>query len=65
VRKRLGGKSRKMPEQAEQRLKDYHRETTAIGIYFPSADITVIDGTKKPGAVEKRVKEILKAKFGK
>jgi adenylate kinase len=65
VRKRLAGKGGKLSAAAEQRLKDYHRETTAIQVYFPNADITPIDGTKKPGKVEKQVREVLKAKFGK
>jgi adenylate kinase len=65
VRKRLAGKDGKLPSSAEQRLKDYHREVTAIEIYFPNADVTLIDGTKKPGAVTKKVNAVLKAKFGK
>jgi adenylate kinase len=63
VRKRLAGKDGKLPAAAEQRLKDYHRETTALQIYFPNADITDIDGTKKPRSVTKRMQAVLKAKF--
>ena len=65
VRKRMRGKDGKVPESVEQRLKDYHRETTAIEVYFPDADITKIDGTKKPSAVAKKVQAVLKSKTGK
>ena len=65
VRKRLGGKSRTLPPSDEQRLKDYHRETIALQTYFPNAEIIPIDGTKKKGAVSKKVIEALKAKYGK
>ena len=53
-----------MPASVEQRLKDYHRETTAIEVYFPNAEVVPIDGTKKPNAVKKQIDAVLKAKFG-
>ena len=53
----------KVPESVEQRLKDYHRETTALQIYFPNAVITEIDGTKKPRTVTKNIEAVLKANF--
>jgi len=65
VRKRLGDKSGKVPASVEQRLKDYHRETTAIEVYFPNAEVVPIDGTKKPNAVNKQIQKVLKARFGK
>jgi adenylate kinase len=65
VYKRLGGKQRKVSAAVEQRLKDYHRETVALKIYFPSAEIVEVDGKGKPAAVTKSIKAILKAKFGK
>jgi len=65
VRKRSKGKDGKVPESVEQRLKDYHRETMAVTVYFPNADITEIDGTKKPRTVTKNIIEVVKAKFGK
>lgn len=65
VHKRLAGKDGKLPASVEQRLKDYHRETVAIEAYFPSADLTVIDGSKKPASVAKKVKSVLKAKLQK
>jgi adenylate kinase len=65
VRRRMRGKDGNVPESVEQRLKDYHRETTALNIYFPNADITEIDGSKKPGVVTRNVQAVLKAKFGK
>jgi adenylate kinase len=65
VHQRLGGKQRKVSAAVEQRLKDYHRETVALKIYFPSAEIIEVDGKGRPAAVTKRVEAILKAKFGK
>ena len=65
VRKRLAGKDGTVPASVEQRLKDYHRETTALRIYFPDAEIVEIDGTKKPRKVTKNIEAVLKQKFGK
>jgi len=65
VRKRLHGSPADVAASAEQRLKDYHRETDAIKVYFPEADIVEIDGTKKPDKVRAKIKAALKAKFGK
>jgi adenylate kinase len=63
VRKRLVGKGGIVPESVEQRLKDYHRETIALKIYFPDADIAEIDGTDKPRSVTRKMEAVLKAKF--
>jgi adenylate kinase len=65
VRKRLGGKSGQVPSSVEQRLKDYHRETTALKIYFPKAEIVDIDGTKKPHTVTRSIEEALGARYRK
>ena len=65
VYERLGGKQRKVSAAVEQRLKDYHRETVALQIYFPSADIIGVDGTGSPAAVTERIEAILKAQFRK
>jgi adenylate kinase len=65
VRKRAKGKDGKIPDAVEQRLKDYHRETMALKIYFPSAEIIDIDGTKKPNTVTKNIQKALKARFDK
>ena len=65
VRKRMKGKDGKVPDSVEQRLKDYHRETTALEVYFPKAEVVNIDGTKKPKAVTKQINAVLKARFGK
>jgi adenylate kinase family enzyme len=65
VYKRLGGKQRKVSAAVEQRLKDYHRETVALKIYFPGAEIVEVDGKSKPAAVTNSIKAILQAKFGK
>jgi adenylate kinase len=64
VRKRLAGKDGKLSASVEQRLKDYHRETTALKVYFPNAEIVDIDGTKSRSAVSKAMVAALKAKFG-
>jgi adenylate kinase len=63
VRKRLGGRDGNLSASAEQRLKDYHRETVALRIYFPDADITDIDGTRGIRTVTKRVEAVLKDRF--
>ena len=65
VRKRLAGKDGKVPDSVEQRLKDYHRETTALEVYFPKAEVINVDGTKKRGAVTKQINKILKTRFAK
>jgi adenylate kinase len=65
VYRRLGGSRRKISDPVEQRLKDYHRETAALQIYFPNAEIVEVNGNRKPAAVTKSVETILKAKFGK
>ena len=65
VRKRLAGKTGQVPDAVEQRLKDYHRETTALKIYFPKADIVDVDGTKKPHAVTRNIESVLRARYQK
>lgn len=65
VRKRLAGKGGTLPGSVEQRLKDYHRETTALRVYFPNAEIVELDGTKKRRTVTKKIEAVLKEKFGK
>jgi len=46
-------------------LKDDHRETDAIKVYLPDAEIIDIDGTKKPDKVRAAIEAALKTKFGK
>ena len=65
VRKRLGGKNGHVPSSVEQRLKDYHRETTALEIYFPKAEIVDVDGTKKPHTVTRSIEAVLRARYQK
>jgi hypothetical protein len=65
VPKRLAGKNRRLPASAKERLKDYHRKTTALRIYFPDADFTEIDGTKKSWQAAKQIRAVLKAKVRK
>ena len=65
VRKRLRGSPGNVAASAEQRLKDYHRETDAIKVYLPGAEIIDIDGTKKPDKVRATIEAALKTKFGK
>ena len=56
VRKRL--KSQNRPDLEDQ-IKDYHREFDFVRQYFPEADISTIDGTKKPAAVAEQIRKIL------
>lgn len=63
VRRRMAGTNRSA-ESVEQRLKDYHRELGMLHVYFPNADITKIDGTKKPKKVTKQIRKLLKIKRG-
>lgn len=44
---------------AEQRLKDYHREFDAMAYYFPNANIVKIDGTKPAISVSKDIQAAL------
>lgn len=44
---------------AEQLLKDYHRELDFAHQYFPNADIHDIDATKKPAAIAKETSALL------
>jgi adenylate kinase len=57
ARKRLANK--KIPD-LEQQFKDYHREFDFARVYFPQADIREVDGTKKPDAVSKEIRKLLK-----
>jgi adenylate kinase len=52
-------------ESVAQRLKDYHREMGPLSLYFPAADIEVVNGMKKPKAVAKAINKILKKRFSK
>jgi adenylate kinase len=56
LRKRAG---KNADAKFEQLLKDYHRETDMITIYFPSAKIIRVDATGKPDKVRKRVEDTL------
>jgi len=48
VRERLKGQA---PTQIEQDLKDYHRETDFFSVYFPQANIVLINADRKPDAI--------------
>lgn len=56
---------RRLAKQAgptlEQRLKDYQREMGMLHAYFPGANVQRVDAGRKPGAVAKDVKRILRA----
>ena len=65
VRKRMAKVSGSNMESVEQRLKDYHREMDMVRLYFPNADITTIDGSKKPKKVRKKINKLLKSKLKK
>jgi adenylate kinase family enzyme len=56
VRQRLKGQK---PEQIEQDLKDYHRETDFLSVYFPSANIVKINGEAKPDAVFEEIRKAI------
>jgi len=55
AKKRMKGKD------IEQDLKDYHRELDFARAYFTQVTIHDIDGTKKPGAVAKEIRGLVKA----
>ena len=57
ARKRLAKKN--IPD-LDQQFKDYHREFDFARVYFPQADIHEVDGTKKPAAVSKEIRKLLK-----
>jgi adenylate kinase family enzyme len=56
VRERLKGQN---PAQIEQDLKDYHRETDFLSVYFPQANIVKINGDKKPDAVFDEIRKVI------
>ncbi|HET9219068.1 MAG TPA: nucleoside monophosphate kinase [Terriglobia bacterium] len=56
VRQRLKGQK---PEQIEQDLKDYHRETDFLSAYFPNANIVKINGEAKPDAVFDEIRKAI------
>ena len=58
VKKRLKGQQ---PSDADQRLKDYHRELDFIRVYYPEAAIHDIDGTKSRDAIAKEIRNILES----
>ncbi len=58
VKKRLKGQQ---PSDADQRLKDYHRELDFIRVYYPEAAIHDIDGTKSRDAIAKEIRNILQS----
>lgn len=64
VIERMSGVTDVSLESVQQRLKDYHREMDPISLYFPNAEIETINGMKKPKAVAKAIKKLLKRRFG-
>ena len=65
VRKRMANQPGSTPASVEQRLKDYHREMGTVRLYFPNADITTIDGSKKLKVVTKTINALLESRFKK
>ena len=65
VRKRMAKVPGSNMASVEQRLKDYHREMDMVRLYFPNADITSVDGSKKPNRVNKNINKLLKSKLKK
>ena len=58
VRQRLKGQS---AAQIEQDLKDYHRETDFMSVYFPEAEIVKIDASKKESEVFQQITKAIDA----
>jgi adenylate kinase len=58
VRQRLKGQS---ATQIEQDLKDYHRETDFMSVYFPEAEIVKIDASKKENDVFAQISKAIDA----
>jgi adenylate kinase len=56
VRQRLKGQS---AAQIEQDLKDYHRETDFMSVYFPEAQIAKIDASKKENEVFDQIRKAI------
>jgi adenylate kinase len=56
VRQRLKGQN---PEQIEQDLKDYHRETDFLSSYFPEARIVRIDASKKDDEIFEQIRKAI------
>jgi adenylate kinase family enzyme len=58
VRQRLKGQN---SAQIEQDLKDYHRETDFMSIYFPDAEFVKIDASKKENEVFQQISNAIDA----
>jgi len=58
VRQRLKAQS---AAQIEQDLKDYHRETDFMSVYFPDAEIVKIDASKKESEVFQQITKAIDA----
>jgi adenylate kinase family enzyme len=58
VRQRLKGQN---AAQIEQDLKDYHRETDFLSVYFPDARIVKIDASKKEDEVADQIRKAIDA----
>jgi adenylate kinase len=63
VLKRTAKARKDSQTSVEQRLKDYHREMDMVRLYFPSAEIVSVDGTKSANSVEKTIRTLLKKRF--
>jgi adenylate kinase family enzyme len=49
------GQESNQPQILEQRIKDYHREMDAIGLYFPKAKIVPVDANRPEAEVWKSI----------
>jgi adenylate kinase family enzyme len=63
VLKRTAKSGTQSREVVEQRLKDYHRETDMLRVYFPGIDMVSLDGAKKPKQVAALVNAEMKKRF--
>jgi adenylate kinase len=63
VLKRTKKAAKDSAASVEQRLKDYHREMDMLKLYFPSAEIVTVDGTKSIKRVERDVLALLRKRY--
>jgi len=63
VLKRTRKAGRDSAASVEQRLKDYHREMDMLKLYFPSAEIVTVDGTKSIKKVERDILALLRKRY--
>ena len=53
------GSSKKILTTSDSGSKDCHREIDFAHIYFPQADIHIVDATKSPAVVANEIRKVL------